>query len=95
MTRQPNTSAAAETEIDLSISVTDEQLMLAYQAGNISAFEQLYKNTGNEKYFNYIKGYADTCIDSTGSGGGAGATVVATLEGINNNTGYYFTGNIQ
>ena len=43
MTRQPNTSAAAETEIDLSISVTDEQLMLAYQAGNISAFEQLYK----------------------------------------------------
>ena len=33
----------------------------------LTSFEQLYKNTGNEKYFNYIKGYADACIDSTGA----------------------------
>lgn len=33
----------------------------------LTSFEQLYKNTGNEQYFNYIKGYADVCIDSTGA----------------------------
>lgn len=33
----------------------------------MTSFEQLYKNTGNEQYFNYIKGYADVCIDSTGA----------------------------
>lgn len=33
----------------------------------LTAFEQLYKNTGNEQYFKYIKGYADACIDSTGA----------------------------
>ncbi|HSQ47610.1 MAG TPA: glycoside hydrolase family 88 protein, partial [Lutibacter sp.] len=33
----------------------------------LTSFEQLYKNTGNEQYFNYIKGYADACIDSTGA----------------------------
>lgn len=33
----------------------------------LTSFEQLYKKTGNEQYFNYIKGYADACIDSTGA----------------------------
>ncbi|SFS58357.1 glycoside hydrolase family 88/105 protein [Lutibacter maritimus] len=33
----------------------------------LTSFEQLYKKTGNEQYFNYIKGYADDCIDSTGA----------------------------
>lgn len=33
----------------------------------LTSFEQLYKKTGNEQYFNYIKGYADACIDSTGT----------------------------
>lgn len=33
----------------------------------LTSFEKLYKKTGNEQYFNYIKGYADACIDSTGA----------------------------
>ncbi len=33
----------------------------------MTSFEQLYKKTGDEQYFNYIKGYADACIDSTGA----------------------------
>ncbi|MBN1182688.1 MAG: glycoside hydrolase family 88 protein [Bacteroidales bacterium] len=32
-----------------------------------TAFEQLWKVTGNEKYYNYIKEYADTIIDSLGN----------------------------
>jgi unsaturated rhamnogalacturonyl hydrolase len=32
----------------------------------LTSFEQLYKKTNNQIYFNYIKGYADVCIDSTG-----------------------------
>lgn len=31
------------------------------------SFEKLYKATGNEKYFEYEKGYADDLIDSTGT----------------------------
>jgi len=31
------------------------------------SFEELYKSTHNEKYYNYVKAYADTLIDSTGS----------------------------
>lgn len=31
------------------------------------SFEQLYKKTGNETYFEYEKGYADDMIDSTGT----------------------------
>ncbi|MDP3945758.1 MAG: glycoside hydrolase family 88 protein [Lutibacter sp.] len=33
----------------------------------LTSFEQLYKNTNDKKYFDYIKGYADACIDSTGA----------------------------
>jgi len=62
MTRQPNTSAAAETEIDLSISVTDEQLMLAYQAGNISAFEQLYKKHKGPLYRYFVRQLRDNTL---------------------------------
>lgn len=32
----------------------------------LTSFEQLYKKTNNQIYFNYIKGYADVCIDSIG-----------------------------
>lgn len=31
------------------------------------SFEKLYKETGNEKYYEYEKGYADDLIDSTGT----------------------------
>lgn len=31
------------------------------------SFEKLYQKTGNEKYFEYEKGYADDLIDSTGT----------------------------
>lgn len=33
----------------------------------LTSFEQLYKKTNNKKYYNYIKEYADTTIDSTGN----------------------------
>lgn len=33
----------------------------------LSAFEKLYQKTNNEKYFNYIKGYADEMIDADGN----------------------------
>ena len=33
----------------------------------LTSFEQLYKSTNDKKYFDYIKGYADACIDSTGA----------------------------
>lgn len=33
----------------------------------LTAFEKLYERTGNQKYFEYIKGYADDFIDSTGN----------------------------
>ena len=33
----------------------------------LSAFEELYKKTHNEKYYNYIKQYADDLIDSSGA----------------------------
>ena len=62
MTRQPNTSAAAETEIDQSMSVTDEQLMLAYQAGNISAFEQLYKKHKGPLYRYFVRQLRDNTL---------------------------------
>lgn len=32
----------------------------------LTAFEKLYKKTNNQNYYNYIKGYADATIDSTG-----------------------------
>lgn len=39
-----------------------------YKIGMIlTAYEKVYKTTKNPKYFNYIKGYADKLIDSTGS----------------------------
>ena len=33
----------------------------------LTGFEQLYEETGDKKYYDYIKGYADTLIDSTGT----------------------------
>lgn len=33
----------------------------------LTSFEQLYKSTNNKIYFDYVKGYADTCIDSLGN----------------------------
>ncbi|RVT74415.1 glycoside hydrolase family 88 protein [Flavobacterium sufflavum] len=39
-----------------------------YKIGMIlTAYEKLYAKTANQKYFDYIKGYADTLIDSTGA----------------------------
>lgn len=39
-----------------------------YKPGfTLTAFESLYKRTKNNNYYNYIKAYADTFIDSTGS----------------------------
>lgn len=32
----------------------------------LTSFQQLYKKTNNQKYFDYVKGYADACIDSIG-----------------------------
>ena len=32
-----------------------------------SAIEQVWKNTGDEKFYYYIKGYADTMIDEKGN----------------------------
>ena len=33
----------------------------------LTSFEQLYKKTNNKKYYDYIKEYADSTIDSTGN----------------------------
>jgi unsaturated rhamnogalacturonyl hydrolase len=33
----------------------------------LMSFQELYKSTKNEKYYNYVKSYADALIDSTGS----------------------------
>jgi unsaturated rhamnogalacturonyl hydrolase len=33
----------------------------------LTAFEELYKSTNNPIYYNYLKGYADILIDSTGN----------------------------
>jgi len=33
----------------------------------LTAIEKLYKKTGDKKYYNYIKGYADATIDSKGA----------------------------
>ncbi len=32
----------------------------------MTGFEQLYKKTNNQKYFDYVKGYADSTIDENG-----------------------------
>jgi unsaturated rhamnogalacturonyl hydrolase len=32
----------------------------------LTGFEQLYKKTNNQKYFDYVKGYADSTIDENG-----------------------------
>ena len=33
----------------------------------LTSFEQLYKSTNDKKYLDYIRGYADACIDSIGT----------------------------
>ena len=62
MTLQPDTSAAVATEIDNGVSTTDEQLMLAYQAGDLSAFEQLYKKHKGPLYRYFVRQLRDNTL---------------------------------
>ena len=62
MTLQPDTSAAVATEIDNGVSTTDEQLMLAYQAGDLSAFEQLYKKHKGPLYRYFVLQLRDNTL---------------------------------
>ena len=62
MTLQPDTSAAVASEIDNGVSTTDEQLMLAYQAGDLSAFEQLYKKHKGPLYRYFVRQLRDNTL---------------------------------
>lgn len=52
----------------------------------LSAFQDLYSKTQNQKYYNYVKGYADGLIDSTG--------IIASYKFSNLNIDMIEAGNI-
>ncbi|MCW3172270.1 sigma-70 family RNA polymerase sigma factor [Shewanella subflava] len=60
MTLKPDTSASVATES--GVLTTDEQLMLAYQAGDISAFEQLYKKHKGPLYRYFVRQLRDNTL---------------------------------
>jgi len=65
-----------------------------YDAGYRVTIEN-YDTSSGGVYICALDYVTETCIDDTGSSGAAGATIVESLGGINNGSGYYFTGNIQ